>query len=120
MPKISGGLRSVTIRWAPPPLTTSGVALYQYHIYYMAGPASAFNKKLAQRLVVKPLEGTHTTVPNLEPVVEYSVAVTYVVVMKDREPNYWEQESAPSPVAIARSAPDAQSKLQPRQRAGGG
>lgn len=119
VPKISGGLRSVTITWTPPPLTTSGVAVYQYNLYYMPGPASAFSQRRAQRLPVKPLKGTQATLPNLEPVVEYSVAVTYVVVKRGREPTYWEQESAPSPVAIARSAPDAQSKLQQRQGAGG-
>lgn len=108
--KTIGGLRSVTITWAPPPLISIGVAVIQYNVYYMPGPASDFDQKRAQRETVEG-EEMHFTLDGLEPVAEYSMAVTYLVAMKNKPPSYWELESPASRVATANSVPDAQSKL---------
>lgn len=112
--KTTGGLRSITITWVPPPLTTIGVAVIQYNLYYMPGPASDFDQKRAQREMVQG-EETHLTLDGLKPAAEYSMAVTYLVAMKSKPPSFWELESPASRVATAHSVPDAQSKLQQRQ-----
>lgn len=113
-PKASGGLRSVTITWVPPSLTTAGVAVYQYNLYHMRGPASAFDQGRAQRLTVKP-EATRFVLSGLEPTDEYSVALSYVVVKQGKPPSNWDPESPVSPATTVLSAPDAQSKRQQRQ-----
>ena len=64
-----------------------------------------------------PEKGLHTTLEGLDPVANYSVVVTYMVVKAGKPPSFWEKESAASPVATDHSAPDAQSKPLQRQGA---
>lgn len=116
-PKIRGGLRSITITWAPPSPPVAGVAVQQYNVYYMAGPGSAFDQMRAQRLTVVPDKRLQTTLKGLDPVANYSVVVTYMAVKAGKLPSFWEKESTASLVATNHSAPDAQSKQLQKQGA---